>query len=248
MKGYANGSVRVIGETIYNLGKSLCDEEFLNQRPVCFCDIPESSFERHIRHYGKYGLAFEKSFLIQQGANPVFYIAANSLSKRMRHRETDYRPPTSEDPLEAVKAQFAANREPSRPRPRSELLDELAVDLASRLRFGQNAVGEDRSDLHMFSDIGDLVLAYVKCFDDSLPPEDAKNYYMEREWRVRAAAYFRRSDVKAVYVATDDDKQTVLSKFPDVVVKTRTELAEPKITEKPRGCRPGKRTGGTNVQ
>jgi hypothetical protein len=45
---------------------------------VCFCDIPVDDLGIHMNKYGKFGLSFLKTFLIQRGASPVFYCAKNS--------------------------------------------------------------------------------------------------------------------------------------------------------------------------
>jgi hypothetical protein len=42
---------------------------------VCFCDIPTPDLAIHVGKYSKFGLAFKKEFLIEQGACPVFYVA-----------------------------------------------------------------------------------------------------------------------------------------------------------------------------
>jgi Putative abortive phage resistance protein AbiGi, antitoxin len=42
---------------------------------VCFCDIPTPDLAIHVGKYSKFGLAFTKEFLIEQGACPVFYVA-----------------------------------------------------------------------------------------------------------------------------------------------------------------------------
>jgi hypothetical protein len=35
---------------------------------TCFCDIPIGHLEFHARKYGRFGLAFHRSFLIRAGA------------------------------------------------------------------------------------------------------------------------------------------------------------------------------------
>jgi hypothetical protein len=46
----------------------------------------------------------------------------------------------------------------------------------------------------------DLVLPYVKPFDETKPEEDPDNYYMEREWRTRISIQFTLHDVNRVII------------------------------------------------
>ncbi len=46
---------------------------------VCFCDIPLSDFAIHMGKYSRFGIAFTKEYLLQRGANPVAYVAVDSL-------------------------------------------------------------------------------------------------------------------------------------------------------------------------
>ena len=46
---------------------------------ICFCDIPVSDFVIHTRKYSRFGIAFPKSYLLSKGANPVFYMANDSV-------------------------------------------------------------------------------------------------------------------------------------------------------------------------
>jgi len=54
----------------------------LEHRPiavkVCFCDIPFGDLNIHIQKYSEFGFAFRKSFLVERGASPVFYLAKNA--------------------------------------------------------------------------------------------------------------------------------------------------------------------------
>jgi hypothetical protein len=52
--------------------------EMINPDMVCFCDIPIEDLGIHIQKYSPFGLSFPKSFLIERGVNPVFYIARSS--------------------------------------------------------------------------------------------------------------------------------------------------------------------------
>lgn len=45
-----------------------------NPDMVCFCDIPVSEFEIHMKKYSHFGLSYSKDFLIANGIRPVYYI------------------------------------------------------------------------------------------------------------------------------------------------------------------------------
>jgi hypothetical protein len=49
-----------------------------NPDMVCFCDIPVSDFEIHMKKYSHFGLSFSKEFMISQGMRPVYYIPQNT--------------------------------------------------------------------------------------------------------------------------------------------------------------------------
>lgn len=46
---------------------------------TCFCDIPFSKADKHMKHYGNYGIALEKSSMIEKGyVQPIQYINTRS--------------------------------------------------------------------------------------------------------------------------------------------------------------------------
>ncbi len=45
---------------------------------VCFCDIPLSRIEDHVKFYGQYGLGMTREWATANLLNPVFYIADNN--------------------------------------------------------------------------------------------------------------------------------------------------------------------------
>ena len=47
---------------------------------VCFCDIPLPDLNLHMKKYSQFGLSFSKTFLIEKGASPVFYVARDAAS------------------------------------------------------------------------------------------------------------------------------------------------------------------------
>ena len=151
---------------------------------VCFCDIPLRGLKIHMRKYSQFGLAFPKSFLLEQGANPVFYIANNSKLRfwtvagkkalfYTEDRAAFFNRQFSEfyDCMRTVKRFLHVRRkDPLQPDPLVTRLERLEVFLSSF--FG-----------------------YCKCFDASRAEGDKENFYMEREWRLRSKLAFKIGDV-----------------------------------------------------
>jgi hypothetical protein len=189
-------------------GGSLCRDEFIRFRPVCFCDIPEESLERHTSLYGRFGLAFNKDFLVAKGANPVFYVAKGSLACHERPAV----PPLTEEDLEAdaqtaLRKHLAALSAEPVPVRRCEFFDRLVADLMKILPpkwpAGTPAEAYDPVrgvQTRVLWDLLTHVFAFTKFFDESLPEEDRENFYMEREWRVAGFVSFELRDVQRVYV------------------------------------------------
>jgi hypothetical protein len=203
------GSVFFDPGTMIISGGSLCRDEFISFRPVCFCDIPEESLERHTSLYGRFGLAFKKDFLVAKGANPVFYVAKGSL---VCHERPAVPPLTIEDPEvdaeEATRKHFAALGAEPVPVRRCEFFDRLVKDLMRVLPppwpAGTNAGEIDpvrEVQMRVLFDLLQHVFAFTKFFDESLSEEHRQNFYMEREWRVAGFVSFELRDVQRVYVA-----------------------------------------------
>lgn len=57
----------------------ISSNEAFNPDMVCFCDIPESDFEIHMKKYSHFGISFKKDFLISQGMRPVYYIPSETV-------------------------------------------------------------------------------------------------------------------------------------------------------------------------
>jgi Putative abortive phage resistance protein AbiGi, antitoxin len=67
------------GNIAFGRPLTFTDGEFFGLAKACFCDTPFADLAIHAGKYGEFGLAFPKAFLVQQGASPAFYVAANAL-------------------------------------------------------------------------------------------------------------------------------------------------------------------------
>jgi hypothetical protein len=127
----------------------------------------------HIEKYGKFGLAFTKAFLIKKGAAPVFYLPRGGR-------------------LFSLPGQT-----------RGEMLDEMKGELL-RIHPPTSATSAPLPHLPQPSKsdrfLEDIVLAYVKPFDETMAEDDPKNYYMEREWRTLISVRFSLPDVRRIVI------------------------------------------------
>lgn len=136
----------------------LSDNDMIISSMVCFCDIPIGDLGIHINKYSPFGLSFEKSFLIERGASPVFYVEKNSaLSSSTRSEYFD---------MMADIYKKECN----------------SISFLSETRDKNKLESRPRSCLKISGFILEL-LSYVKFFDNSKPDDSEENFYMEREWR-----------------------------------------------------------------
>jgi hypothetical protein len=146
------------------------DTEAAYWQGICFCDIPVTDLEIHMKKYSRFGLSFLKPFLVDKGANPVLYVAKNSqaLAFGLPGSHSGY------DVWPRHKV-FEGN---------IQLIEDYRGKLPDTLRY--------------FLDM--LVFAFIKYFDDSTSDEDEANVYMEREWRVLGDVNFTLADVYRVFM------------------------------------------------
>jgi hypothetical protein len=164
------------------------------QQCVCFCDIPEGGWDIHISKYGRFGLAFEKQYLVPKGASPVFYVATDSSSIRAMKRGQYFDERIAD--YSTLKDLVEANRE-------SLLEQALTRDIVKRFE-----------KVSSFLDF--MILGLLKPFDTRLPDAASANVYLEREWRVLGDISFERRDVAKVYAPTGQVAR-VGQRFPDLV-------------------------------
>jgi hypothetical protein len=128
-------------------------EGLFSSSAVCFCDIPVADFGLHVKKYGGFGLAFSKTYLIEKGAAPVFYVP-----RGVRLFE----------------------------KTRAEALDELAEEIRRihpSIQKGEEFTFKHPEPSKLEKFLEDILLPYVKPFDEGKADDDPDNYYMEREWR-----------------------------------------------------------------
>lgn len=187
----------------HDLGSKYGTNKLIEPEMVCFCDIPFGDLAIHRSKYGSFGLAFEKPFLIDQGAASVMYVPVNG---QIFTQLDEYVPATGK-----------TNWQKAAKGPRSVLLDGI-VHYHHWLHYQetfllqsvmQNATKREEID-KIVEDLRTLILylvgvegfllGYVKFFDSTLSETDPNNYYMEREWRVVGKVRFKSTDVAGLIV------------------------------------------------
>jgi hypothetical protein len=177
--------------------------ESLSAPVVCFCDIPVDDLQLHSAKYGRFGLSFRKEHLVQKGATPVFYVVKAAPTLPVLGHMFSYDRPLAErgewsPPTSAV---FA-------PRSRYDLF-ELWKYASMRMAMEASSSGQQHSTYDFmqgpwWSDYQEFfslyVFGYVKFMDAGLADDDARNFYMEREWRVLNGVTFELDDVVRVLI------------------------------------------------
>lgn len=170
---------------------------------LCFCDIPKQLLGIHTGKYSKFGLSFSKRFLASKGAKPVIYIPIKSqtnLGKGARGKEVPKR-------LRRVLGALLELRSL-----KGLINQKFPSDRKLREAFGK-ATNQTQFLVRE-------LYYYIKMFDEDLPQDHAKNYYMEREWRIigehnRTKLSFSLKDVQSVMIPTDF-RQQLLKAFPSL--------------------------------
>jgi len=159
------GNLVLSGNPLESLEKG----ELVCPEMVCFCDIPSGDLGIHMEKYGQFGIAFTKEFLVERGANPVFYMEQNAFL-------TDHR---------------YANGKPERHTRRGEFFAKAAED------WKKGANNGDRRNI-LKNAVNWYFFPYIKLFGSSLDDNHEKNFYMEREWRLLGNVCFQLDDIVRV--------------------------------------------------
>jgi len=154
--------------------------EMYNAQVVCFADIPIQDLSIHMSKYTLFGLSFLKTFLIEKGANPVFYVAENSYVYSPRSSSPGPDSVTRKDHFEKMVREWL----------------DLSPQIMSNTWQQNSSLKPLRQrwfDLDMF--INFHFFSFAKYFDAARADEEPDNFYMEREWRVLGNVGFELKDV-----------------------------------------------------
>jgi hypothetical protein len=171
---------------------------------ICFCDIPLADLPIHMNKYSKFGISFLKSFLTKNGANPVFYIASDSIYNEISESKhvslgdlfdkmlREYHRLMWEQAMRLKEEHFkkcglVLGKEGS-----------LTADEIHKLQTTEDPEGESWNKLNFFLDFN--VFSFIKFFESNKSDEDPDNYYMEREWRLLGNLKFNLSDVYRIII------------------------------------------------
>jgi hypothetical protein len=196
---------RVERHLVENFDGCFSNNEMYNPGVICFADIPAGDLAIHIRKYSRFGIAFSKAFLIERGANPVFYVALNS-NARIQIEENGHRFASEE-----FRATFP-DRHDMDMIPRARYFDRMIAEYHKLFGFLEQALPKV-SDAALAQQISRCytvdewlkfhVFSYMKFFDAALPDNDDNNYYMEREWRIVHNLPFQISDILRIIIPAE---------------------------------------------
>jgi hypothetical protein len=171
-----------------NLDVRLSSNDAYKTSIVCFCDIPAGDLDIHMEKYGQFGIAFQKKFLLEQGALPVMYV------------------PTNGRPALLPYGGYGRGRVAAQ----SSSFDEFWKRYGRICHATKDlAVTEEwHGDLKKMIEFLDMhMLSHLKFFDAKLEDWEDDNYYFEREWRISQDVKFRLGDVWRVILPPDFSRQ-----------------------------------------
>ena len=187
---------RAAGNVEIDFDVPFSSDDMLQAEIVCFCDIPlkPELLRIHTKKYSQFGIAFDKKWMAERGANPVIYLAKGASC-------TDHHFPT---------------KHPLRGTNRKDFFDLAVGDwfaevMHQRLVNKKDASQWPRMDNLLFW----YLLCYCKFFDEGLKENNPDNYYMEREWRTVGEVKFSHDDIACI-VLPRKYKKKYSAKFPNL--------------------------------
>lgn len=167
----------ISGQLTVNTDARLSDNEMYFPQIISFSDIPIGELDIHIQKFSRFGLSFLKSFLVDEGANPVFYIAKNARSRDKGRADQVTLAERFDQTTQEYHTLFRQLRDALE---KPDLPDQLKRLLSIK----------EFLDYHIFS--------FLKFFDESKPEDDPEHFYMEREWRILGNLHFTLHDIRRI--------------------------------------------------
>ena len=189
-------------DAMYDFQNKFSSKEKFIARVVCFCDIPISDLKFHMKKYSKFGISFKKSYLVERGVNPIFYVAMDSRFKGKRNEEI-YNDMISEYDKLALVA-IIATTHGKNPNDIEFQLRKLDTDLAEHVRnkFDGGLSDEEYDFYKMLSpfliNTHRHIFCFMKPWNAYKGDEHDKNYYMEREWRLFGDLNFQFDNISRI--------------------------------------------------
>ena len=195
---------------------------------VCFCDIPDLGLKIHTNKYSKFGMGFEKTFIAEQGANPVMYVPKNyPVVKCGGSTATgNFLPPRAPEEYYPFLLKLATSFLPLMGSGYTAACLSQWENGLKILGYGDHLKLFDK-DIHqmliegkyyplLFSLMQGISnqLQYVKLYDATLPDDHPDNYYMEREWRSLGNINFTIDDIKTLYLPNKEYISKFIKEFP----------------------------------
>lgn len=184
---------------------------------VCFCDIPVDDLDVHAAKYGRFGLSFKKELLARRGATPVFYVVNDAPTLPMLGHIFHY-----DRPIEDRRDWQPPRGVVYGPRRRRDLFEvwKYATTQVARCGPMQESASYEFMQGAWWSEFLEFfalyVFGYVKYMDVGLSDDDARNFYMEREWRVLNEVRFKLEEVSRILIPAEFSRR-FRGDFPDYV-------------------------------
>ncbi|RDW15395.1 abortive infection system antitoxin AbiGi family protein [Oceanobacillus chungangensis] len=167
-------------------------EDIVTPGITCFADIPINDLSLHMKKYSNFGLAFNKDFLVEKGANPVSYIATNGIIREANGQPKNQNSIKEDYFKMNIKRYFS-------------LMNQIQDMLKKKDEQGNVSILDELQLLDTF--LIKHVFSYLKPFDASKTDADKENYYLEREWRIVGDVQFTITDIARILIPEKYGKQ-----------------------------------------
>jgi len=184
---HENHTPNVSGNLWVNMSAKMSQNEMYSLQMVCFCDIPKEDLALHTEKYSRFGLSFDKDFIVEKGGTPVYYLPKEAKVDLFFQKVSKgaYFDKMIQDYHEL-----------------SQLFHTLIMK--SSTTAGVPKDSHRLQELEFFFNFH--ILSQVQFFDHRLADNDPNNYYFEREWRVIGNVQFNIEDVKRILIPREYGK------------------------------------------